>query len=386
MRNLLEKVKVSSLAGDAIPPLHAEPTGGVRLQETSLPPFQIAAPFPNETAFRIVGRNEHLESTIESYGFLFRVAGADQSMISSDPGSSSASAARFTYFAQLSRANESTNTGVSVTNADGTLTIYFSEDGGSDLDVAETFYQGDPVATFNIRLQEVLTVDQQDSGVVIGEGTLTQIRDGVFSYDAEDYRFGRTDLEARFLYTGTSAEQIADPLSYMSSIAGHVIVTLLPAAGEVVVATPGAESPGESTPTAVTDSSGDASCEGAEAWLQDSIANAGQAEAILAGIPDSASVQSLDPDEVSSAAADLADLVDTQRDAPVPDAGVSANSRLVTALGTFSRGLVLIERAVADADDVALSQALEILQDGAELMSRARDELTQVAVSCGIES
>jgi hypothetical protein len=380
VRDLLQINGVFSSASAVGAPGHAATYGVALSQESSLPPFQIAAPFPNETAFEMVGRSEHLESAFTSYGYLFSIAGMDQSMIFSEPGSTGAASARFTYFARLNGPEESPSGSVPVMNADGTLTIYFSENGGSNLDSAETFYRGSPIATFEVRLQEVLQVGQQESGVIVGDGTLRQVIETPFSLDGDQYRFGHAGLEERFLYTGTTMEQVPNPVSFTASVAGHVTVTGTQATGEAVTGTPASEASPESTETV------DASCEGAEPWLEDSMANATEAEAIIAGIPASPSVQSLDPVAVSDAATKLANLVGTQREAAVPEVGISANRLLVTALGTYSRGAMLIEQAVADGDEATLSQALDILQDGKELTARALEQLAQIATTCGIQT
>jgi hypothetical protein len=352
----------------------------LRLAQESPLPLQIAAPFPNETAFEMVGRSEHLESTFTSYGYLFSIAGLDQSMIYSEPGSPAVATARFTYYARLNGQAEALPGGVSVMNADGTMTVYFSENGGSNLDSADTFYQGSPIATFEIHLQEMLEAGQQESGVIVGEGMLSQVIDAPFSLDGDEYRFGHAGLEERFLFTGTTLGQAPNPTSFTASIAGHMTVTGSQATSEAPPATPASEASQESTETV------DASCEGVEPWLEESMANAEQAEAIIAGIPASTSVQSLDPAAASDAATNLANLVETQREAAVPEVGVSTNRLLVTALGTYSRGATLIERAVADGDEATLSQALDILQDGKELTARALEQLAQIATTCGIQT
>lgn len=348
----------------------------LRLAQESPLPFQIAAPFPNETAFEMVGRSEHLESSLTSYGYLVSIAGLDPSMIFSDPGSPDVATARFTYYARLNGPGKSLSEGVSVTNADGTLTVYLSENGGANLDSADTFYQGSPVATFEMHLQEMLQVGPQASGVIVGEGTLRQIIDTPFPLDGDQYRFGHAGLEQRFLYTGTTIGQAPDIASLTASIAGHMTIT----GSQAAPATPASEASQEPTATV------DASCEGAESWLEDSRANAAQAEAIIAGISASPSIQSLDPAAVSDAATTIANLVETQRAVAVPEVGIAANRLLVTALGTYSRGAALIERAVADGDEATLSQALDILQDGKELTARALEQLAQIATTCGIQT
>lgn len=241
MRNLLALIFAFSRTGAVGNSWRVATSRSIRLQEPPVLPFQIAAPFPGETAFEMVGRVEYHESSIISFGYLSTVAGIDRSMIFSGSGSPSATIARFTYFARLNLLKHSTLGDVSVVDAEGTLTIYFTEEGGSNLNNSESFYRGNPIATKQVQLQVIRQGERTDSGVIVGEGTLTQLIDAPFSFDGDDYRFGHTGLQEQFLYSGTSISSPSGSISVVESVAGYSTVTgrvVMDDSGDVVTGTP----------------------------------------------------------------------------------------------------------------------------------------------------
>lgn len=355
-------------------------------------PAEIGAGPVGEPSIKFVGTNEYRASAIALYGYLRAVIGADQTIVFTDQNVPSESSARFTYAGEAAITGRDEGEEVSQVRGSGTLTIYFNDRGGASFSDPASFSRGTPVAVAQLLVND--TLERTTSGllVAVGEDELAQVSAEPFAFGGERYRFGHAGVQERLLFTGSDTRVGTLPTAATIGLAGSIIVTdrgAQPPAAENLKATPvgeAAASPEASrpvTPVVVASPRGD--CATLEPWLGDAVKRAGRVAAIAGEIPENATSDSLDADELRRLASELSELSKDQRAAEAPDAAAAINRLLVTAFSTDKRGLSLLATAVADRDDAVFAQGQTTLHDGNELLARANGQLSRLSTGCGTE-
>jgi hypothetical protein len=134
------------------------------------------------------------------------------------------------------------------------------------------------------------------------------------------------------------------------------------------------------TPAAVTTMAQE--CPELQPWLTQTLDALSQAQALGTGAGGASDLTELDADAVRDAATEVAALGQTQRGTETPEAAVTANRLVVTALSTSARGLEVVANAAAAGDIGLLAQGQSVLADGDQLLQRAEETVSTLASTC----
>jgi hypothetical protein len=158
-----------------------------------------------------------------SYGYLFRASNAvDSGLFAGTPRSEAT--ALLTAYATGDLLARVTDTSVSssVHSLDivGTMTIYQRDQPGASFGDPSSFQVGTPVASYDMTLQDVLTVIGLDQGLPTLTGDMQQTAAATLSGPLAGQKFGRPGARLRFFATGLGAKTDPAPHSQLE-IAGN---------------------------------------------------------------------------------------------------------------------------------------------------------------------
>ena len=98
----------------------------------------------------------------------------------------------------------------------GTMTIYQRKHGGAHFDDPASFRVGDPVARYDLVLEDILTVFATAQGLPTLTGDMTQIRARALSGPLAGLTFGRRGNRLRMYATGLG--QLTDPVTLNANL------------------------------------------------------------------------------------------------------------------------------------------------------------------------
>ena len=93
----------------------------------------------------------------------------------------------------------------------GQLTVHLLSAGGASFDRPESFKSGTPVASFDLDLQDILSVVMPGKGVPTLAGSMRQTAAEMLPGSSPPRRFGRVGSRARLLATGVGT--LVDPVT-----------------------------------------------------------------------------------------------------------------------------------------------------------------------------
>ena len=169
-------------------------------QEGAPAPVEVGAGPVREQAFALVGRTVYEDDSARVFGYLTDVIGLDPALLFT-AAPPSAQTAHLTYAGDipLSRSNRGD---VTLFAGEGTVTIFFDQDGGAGWDDPGSFAAGEPVAELSLRLRDALQRQAPAVGVVVGDEQFRQESAGEFVIGGETYRFGQSGIEGRLRTVG----------------------------------------------------------------------------------------------------------------------------------------------------------------------------------------
>ena len=130
---------------------------------------QVAIGTTEQNAFEFIGRIDQNDLDFSGFGYLTYIKGFSNADIYSDSLYPSEDTARFTYVATATLTSRAILTDVFVINAEGTLTIYFTETPyDRSFDSAASFASGTPIATTSMRYHDILLVQSPNKGLASG--------------------------------------------------------------------------------------------------------------------------------------------------------------------------------------------------------------------------
>jgi hypothetical protein len=143
-----------------------------------------------------------------SYGYLIRASNADESGLFAGPPLSETTALLTAYATGDLQARV---TDVSVHSLDivGTMTIYQRSQPGASFDDPSSFQAGTAVASYDMTLQDVLTVFAPGQGLPTLTGDMLQTAAATLSGPLAGQKFGRPGAQLRFFATGLGT--LTDP-------------------------------------------------------------------------------------------------------------------------------------------------------------------------------
>jgi hypothetical protein len=155
-----------------------------------------------------------------SYGYLIRASNADDSGLFAGTPASDATALLTAYATGDLQARV---TDVSVHSLDivGTMTIYQRSEPGASFDDPSSFQIGTAVASYDMTLQDVLTVFAPGQGLPTLTGDMLQTAAGTLSGPLAGQKFGRPGAQLRFFATGLGTLTDATKPNSQLEIAGN---------------------------------------------------------------------------------------------------------------------------------------------------------------------
>jgi len=154
-----------------------------------------------------------------SYGYLIRASNADDSGLFADTAHNETTALLTAYATGnlLARVTDvSVASSVHSLDIVGTMTIYQRSQPGASFDDPSSFQVGTPVASYDMTLQDVLTVFMPGQGLPTLTGDMLQTASATLSGPLAGQKFGRPGAQLRFFATGLGA--LIDPVKLHSQL------------------------------------------------------------------------------------------------------------------------------------------------------------------------
>ena len=137
-----------------------------------------------------------------SYGYLTRASNADERGLFSDTADPSDRTALLTAYATGDLRARTVDMSVHSLDIVGTLTVYQRSTPGADFGDPSSFQAGTPVASYDMTLQDVLTVFMPAKGLPTLTGDMRQTDARTLSGPLAGQKFGRRGARLRFFATG----------------------------------------------------------------------------------------------------------------------------------------------------------------------------------------
>ena len=154
-----------------------------------------------------------------SYGYLTRASNADEGdLFSGTPVSEKT--ALLTAYATGDLQARTVDTSVHSLDIVGTLTVYQRSTPGADFSDPSSFQVGTPVASYDMTLQDVLTVFMPAKGLPTLTGDMLQTDARTLSGPLAGQKFGRRGARLRFFATGLG-HKLTDAPTAQLEIAGN---------------------------------------------------------------------------------------------------------------------------------------------------------------------
>jgi hypothetical protein len=154
-----------------------------------------------------------------SYGYLTRASNADESdLFSGTPLRDTT--ALLTAYATGELQARTTDDVVHALDIVGTMTVYQRSAPGADFDDPSSFQGGTPVATYDMTLQDILTVVLPNTGLPTLTGDMLQTAAQTLSGPLAGQKFGKKGTRLRFFATGLGHKTSEAPTAQLE-IAGN---------------------------------------------------------------------------------------------------------------------------------------------------------------------
>jgi hypothetical protein len=154
-----------------------------------------------------------------SYGYLIRASNADDSGLFA--GTPSETTALLTAYATGGLRARVTDMSVHSLDIVGTMTVYQRSQPGASFDDPSSFQVGTAVASYNMTLQDVLTVFMPGRGLPTLTGDMLQTDAATLSGPLAGQKFGRPGAQLRFFATGLGMLTDATKPNSQLEIAGN---------------------------------------------------------------------------------------------------------------------------------------------------------------------
>jgi hypothetical protein len=176
-------------------------------------------------ALEFIARSDQDGTTVTHYGYLTHISDLPDESLFSHPGIRTEATARFTFSATTKLTARHLLGNIIATAAVGKMTIYFNQAPGADFAIPASFANGQAIATFSVRFQNILNVQSPDSGESTAVADLTQLQARSFTLDGRNHRLGQPALVARLSATGQGTRTQVVPPKSSFLLAGNITVT-----------------------------------------------------------------------------------------------------------------------------------------------------------------
>ena len=173
------------------------------------------------TTVEFRGRVTQSGDSFISYGYLIRASNADGHALFVDPTTPSDTTALLTAYATGHLLARATDMSVHSLDIVGTMTVYQRSQPGASFDDPSSFHVGTAVASYDMTLQDVLTVFAPAQGLPTLTGDMLQTDAATLSGPLAGQKFGRPGARLRFFATGLGALTDPKPPNSQLEIAGN---------------------------------------------------------------------------------------------------------------------------------------------------------------------
>jgi hypothetical protein len=173
------------------------------------------------TTVEFRGRVTQSGDSFISYGYLIRASNAGDNALFADPATPSDTTALLTAYATGDLQARVTDMSVHALDIVGTMTIYQRSQPGASFDDPSSFQVGTAVASYDMTLQDVLTVFLPGQGLPTLTGDMLQTAAATLSGPLAGQKFGRQGARLRFFATGLGALTDPTPPNSKLEIAGN---------------------------------------------------------------------------------------------------------------------------------------------------------------------
>ena len=144
--------------------------------------------------YQYAGRIDQDGLEFTGYGYIYDLQGLAPTALFSGPYNPSEATAYFTYYATASLTSRAVVTdavrGIFALDSVGEITFYYQSSPSADFGNPESFANGTPIATATIGFQDILSVQEPNRGLSIGNGQFSTWTSEPFTFGAETLRFG----------------------------------------------------------------------------------------------------------------------------------------------------------------------------------------------------
>jgi len=171
------------------------------------------------TTVEFRGRVAQAGQNFISYGYLIRASHTDQSDLFSSTDLKESTALLTAYATGELRAR-TVDTTVHALDIVGTMTVYQRSSPGASFGNPSSFQDGTPVATYDMTLQDILTVIALNTGLPTLTGDMLQTAAQALSGPLAGQKFGKKGTRLRFFATGLGNKTDDAPTALLE-IAGN---------------------------------------------------------------------------------------------------------------------------------------------------------------------
>lgn len=180
-------------------------------------------------AFELVGRIEQQGFTTVGFGYLNYIRGLPTDQLfgpAASPLLRGEADARFTFHGTGTSTSRSVYENIFAASVPLELTIFYNETPvGASFDNPDSFKTGTAIATFSIRMQTTLNVQEPNVGVLMAFGESIQTNTSSFALNSAIYTLGHPNLNHRFSLFGQGFRQVEDPVQAYYIVGGSAIIT-----------------------------------------------------------------------------------------------------------------------------------------------------------------
>lgn len=187
---------------------------GRRADTSAGPGTAVGTGSRHENVLEFTGQINQVGGEFEFYGYFTFIRGLTPDELFSNPAEASEATARFTFRGAAQLVSHSAHSNVFNIAAIGSLNVYRRGSPGASFDSPSSFVQGQRIASFQGRFQDVIAAfdpdpSAGDTGIADGVGDLTQTLAETFKVGKRNETLGAVGERYRFSWSGWGT--IADP-------------------------------------------------------------------------------------------------------------------------------------------------------------------------------
>jgi hypothetical protein len=190
--------------------------------------LEIAAPPVGLTGFEFVAQIDQNNLDLNIYGYITHVGGLNANALFVD-GTSPIERSEATAYLTMQATGEiyarSVLESIFSTSARSlSLLIFYNETPSASFDDPASFSTGTHIATYSLRLQNILNVQSTDVGIVDSNGDTVQTHSASFTLGENTLQFGHLGVSSQIEAFGQGFRASEEPLVVRLLIAGHTTV------------------------------------------------------------------------------------------------------------------------------------------------------------------